>query len=85
MKMTNHESILEKSWYIGAEGVVNSVPPSPKEWLYNKISPGEGSLYSRRGVVVLIHYKKLALTSSVGNFQTRSIYILKLYFDLLIS
>lgn len=28
--MTNHESILEKSWYIGAEGVVNSVPPSRK-------------------------------------------------------
>lgn len=62
--MTNHESILEKSWYIGAEGVVNSVPPSPKEWLYNKISPGECSLYSQSsegGGVVLIHYKKLAL------------------------
>lgn len=30
IKMTNHESILEKSWYIGAEGVVNSVPPPRK-------------------------------------------------------
>lgn len=63
--MTNHESILEKSWYIGAEGVVNSVPPSPKEWLYNKISPGECSLHianlPKGGGVVLIHYKKLAL------------------------
>lgn len=46
MKMINYESIFEKFWYIGVEGVVNSVFFFLKEWLYNKIFLGEGLLYS---------------------------------------
>lgn len=63
IKMTNHESILEKSWYIGAEGVVNSVPPSRKNGYIIKFPRENAHCIANlpKGGGVLIHYKKLAL------------------------
>lgn len=46
MKMINYESIFEKFWYIGVEGVVNSVFFFLKVWLCNEIFFGEDLLYS---------------------------------------